>query len=422
MARTPSVPLGQWHPDFEARIPDARAESARQHSIKSADASIPKDAATLVLPDTSNAVSSVKIAALYFPSVRIRLGRLIRAAKADTPEMGLSDKKGSHVITDIVDHLGREVLTSIQPLVHEDVVHLAEGCLNEVEREEFRSVARTARQLVLDNSNLVVRDVTAQDSSLAPRARKLKLDPEAMSVWQRTRWPMAVGASFENGYLEPYYGMLMTDLMEALAAGRTALTDSGVLSELLKLSLTAPAFAQIREQLASTRGIEPRLAQRVMQLSLPDMSALSCDDILEIRHIARAELERFHSSMLSVSRAAASSADEKELLNDIDLIAETQVLPALDDLERKAAGESLRASKRFIEALKSPAAGGSLIASLFAHVPAQYALLIGAGVAGIQTAIEMVESRRELRANGLYYLLRLRKTAHVRDSEGGAHV
>ena len=198
------------------------------------------------------------------------------------------------------------------------------------------------------------------------------------------------------------------------------MTDSTILSKLLGLSLTTPSFAPIREQLLSTRGIEPRLAQRVVQLSLPDMSSLSCDDILEIRHTTQAELERFHLSMLSMSRSAANSADKNEPLNDIDLIARTEVLPALTELERKAAGEPLRACKRFIEALRKPIVGGSLIASAFAHAPAQYALLIGAGlaVAGVETALEAMESRRELESNGLYYVLQLRKRARVGDGAG----
>jgi hypothetical protein len=410
-------PLGEWHPDFEARIPDKLAESARRHSIKTADAVIPQDAATLVLPDTPDAVSSVKQAALCFPSVRIRLGTLIRAVKVDTSRVGQSPASGSHVITETVDHLGREVVSSIQPLVREGVVHLAKGNLNEWELKEFGSVVRSVRQLVRDNSDLIVAAVQAEPA-WGKLARKVKFDNEAMSVWERTRGPLVPRAHFEFGYLEPYYGMLMTDLMETLAAGRTAITDSDILSKLLNLSLTAPAFAEIRERLVSTRGIEPRLAQRVLQLSLPDMSALSCDDILEIRYMARAELERFHLSMLRVSQAAASSTKENELLNDIDVLAETQVLPALADLERKAAGQSLRASKCFLEALKSPTTGGSLIASLFAHVPAHLAVLISVGVAGIQTALDVVESRRDLKANGLYYLLRLRKIAHADGNDG----
>ena len=397
--------------DFNLTLVDSQEESARVARELKWDAAIPADAVTLALPATESAVGTVKLAALYFSAVRIRRGCLYRV-REDSADGAADQNAKEGVVTQGLPLVGDRFAAAIDPLVREGVVHLGSRAICESSPDELQTVSRTVGALVARNHDLILEiSDPKQRPDRSGTYVTVRFNNESRAVWEYYRWPLVRGRAFEFGFLESYYAMLMTDLMDSLTSGHTALSDSGILTELLKVSLTTPDFARLRERLLNARGIAPRLAQRVLQLALPDVSDLSCDDILELRYQARDELARFRSTILGISHAAALNANEDELLHDLGIIAETEVLPAMHDLERKASDSKLRVFKSLLGAMKNPTSYAPLIASVFHQVPAHLALLISLGVMGMDAALDMVAAKRELTHNGLYFLLQLRKKA-----------
>jgi hypothetical protein len=169
--------------------------------------------------------------------------------------------------------------------------------------------------------------------------------------------------------------------------------------------LALPFRAQYKD---NAKPLSTLLAIESVNLIMPDLPLMTCQELVDFRLENTSELRNFRSSMLRYSRALNAEINGEtgieELVKKVKFFVETEIVPALHDLSRDLLNPNRPWPRRMAD-------GGRICASLLTGV-------LTGGLFGAKSAAESVQSailseleskgdkQEALKRNGLYYLLK----------------
>lgn len=153
------------------------------------------------------------------------------------------------------------------------------------------------------------------------------------------------------------------------------------------------------------------VAYRALE-SLPDLSALSYEDILEVRSSAHDELERFRATIRRYASSLASQPYEPEFVEALERLISSEINPSILELRAKLSTSGDKVLQRIFKKAQSKEALIPFAVSMFAHLSLPASLLISAAMIGLDAAIDEYFEKREIReANGLSFLFNFERGA-----------
>ena len=86
-----------------------------------------------------------------------------------------------------------------------------------------------------------------------------------------------------------------------------------------------------------------------------------------------------------------------------------EIQKPLTDLQTKMTNLKSKTFRKFVDKMQNPKSYAPLIGTIAASLPLEYTLLASLGMVTGQSYLEYKEEKRELRNNGLYFLLKIQQ-------------
>ncbi len=372
-----------------------------------------------VAPFTETAVDALKLAALYFDRIVIDEKALLHMTPQET--ITVPGTEDTHI------KIGRlraklkmpdeGFLKAISVLLQAGVVTVApaQSRDNRISGDEWGTISQNIFRLFDENPGLLfnlLHQKREKDDKVF-----LVVPPEVDDLHRRYIGSIGEGGElrqFNHQFIRAYYAMLLSDLYAHAFIGNIPLTCSPLLREFAHQVYAQKAARQDSRHGGSVAGAIPYIAQDVLRLFLPDVSSLACEDILEIRESLQEQLLRFREELGRITYDAVTEAQGARSQTKLDEIIRYRVKPCVEDFEKKARGSSARVLRLFLEALKRPASYVPFLGSLFQQIPAQVAFLLSLGIVVGETAEKYLSELKEVKQNGLYYLIDLSRALRRR--------
>lgn len=161
-----------------------------------------------------------------------------------------------------------------------------------------------------------------------------------------------------------------------------------------------------KEKRTQNRLMSPiNVNEKVVEILLPDYSALEAEDLYEIRVKANSEIEQLSEYIDGISVVAH---DEEEL----DRLVRRKINPAIDELKAKVKGLHWSALQQALS-IRDIAAVPLLI-TLLPDLPGYIPVGLSALLMGIDISIEIKKEHLELEQDPLYFTFKLNKLAKKR--------
>lgn len=211
--------------------------------------------------------------------------------------------------------------------------------------------------------------------------------------------------SIAENFLLSYYEALLEELVIAMGEGRTCTIGSPVLLKYLDYSCQEAQPQAVARPSLSTDQLIAESVSDILSVSVPDVSRLSCEDVLVLRDAVRDELEAFRDRLHAMARAvmAESGAPLRKRLAQ-ELLAKVQ--GAVKDLELKMRGLTTSA---IAEVMKSTVACAALAAHCLPDLAASSRVLGSIGFSCLQTALHRYGQHQQLSGDGMYYMVKLKR-------------
>ena len=143
----------------------------------------------------------------------------------------------------------------------------------------------------------------------------------------------------------------------------------------------------------------------VVSLFIPNLSALSFEEIFELREKARDEILAMRYYIQGVSKEYIDSGKSISHMNDY---VRNTINKAICDFESKVSTSRITTSQKFLSDLKNPASYIPLITSVFIDIPVQYSLFASLGLITIDTLLEKRKSALEIKRDPLAFMMELK--------------
>lgn len=217
-------------------------------------------------------------------------------------------------------------------------------------------------------------------------------------------------------------GTISTVMWAALVVNHTLMTShrynlipitpNTVFDELLQSKLRYLSTVQIGKQGEKTYLNHPEYKSgfsgfSLTICSLPDLELMSFEDVLELRFVLGEELHAFRDEMFTLAESIKASPWDAEFQGQVDYITEHRIKPAVRDLQRKLKYSRREVALRALQIGSTPTVL-SILASIWAGMPAILVMAVAAGLITIDTALTYHFQREKIyQSNGLSLLLRL---------------
>jgi hypothetical protein len=209
-----------------------------------------------------------------------------------------------------------------------------------------------------------------------------------------------------------YYGHLLSSFLRNLDNGEKILTTSELLNDILVDYYNSDDFKETKRKLIKELEIHPSIAFNAINLALPDVSKLPMEEVLEIRLRLKDELLSFKNYTKSLQlEFEGGGLDHSYIHSKSNEIVIAKIKPALDDLTRKLNDIEISTVSTLLKEIKDPKSYSPLLLSVTNNISSTYAILISLGLISFTTAIDQYRANKEIKNNGLYYLLKLKNYA-----------
>jgi hypothetical protein len=350
--------------------------------------------AIFVSPYATESLAALKQAALYFD--RIELQQHAISARVPTAEHAM---------------IGAHFVSSIRPFVDDGLVTVRPpDRVNVVNSQVVQAAQGRAQQVIWENSRFIM----AESPTGATVGREfipahITVPAEVRSVLETHFGPLKPGCELTVDFPYFYYGTLLTDALIAMAEGNVAITGSAVLDRCVASVLESAPPDALARRLDDAKTIAPRVAYELMDLYLPDVSSLSCEDILEARRLLEPELAPLRAELHRVTHQLLSQHEPTLLAAAIRDEAAAHVLPLMVELDRRVSSAPARSLVSRLP--KTVLTAAPLFSCLWVvGVPKVIAALASIAVAALGQVAEHGHEQRQLKANGLYGLIKLKST------------
>jgi hypothetical protein len=310
-----------------------------------------------------------------------------------------AEGEGRGIVRRLHNYLEPQFLAHIRPLLNEGLIEIRD---QEWSPEQVQ-LENKLRRVLEDNQDILVA------SSGGPRGEMhVQLSEFGMGeVHEQLVGPLRPGSMFHFGAICTYYAGLLADMMRATLLGQQVISPSRPLREMLLKVDKQQLPAVLRNE--TLKDCSPRFAFDVLEAMLLDVGDLTIEDILEVRVKLRDELVAFRSELARLEFEFEKEFEPERLATDGQRIARARLAPRLTDLERRIEDSKLSVLKNLLKTLQKPDAYLPMVGTSFAGLPLEWALMVSLGVVSGEVALEWWQARKRDRADGLFYLMKLRE-------------
>ena len=215
-----------------------------------------------------------------------------------------------------------------------------------------------------------------------------------------------------SNFIFKYYGHLISAFLRNLDKGEKLLTTSNLLHDFIIDYYNSHDFQETQVQLNKVLNLNPFIVFDAIKLAVPNLTQLSMEDVLDIRLKLKDELLAFKAYNKALQlEFELDGMDEKYLRSKSAEIVNVKIKPALEDLQRKLKDVNLSIPTTILKEVKDPKSYSPLILSFTNNISSTYAILVSLGLMSFSTAVDYYKAKKEIKQNGLYYLLKLKNYA-----------
>lgn len=359
---------------------------------------------------TADQVDDLKIAALYFDVVEV-VGSNLYQVKLDEPTQGPVRPGQTGIVTGVIDLISDEFREHASVLEDEGLLRYVDGD-KLIEEQIAEGIQQATERIFYESIGLLWEESNITHDAEGNRYVDITFaDPEVERVHEQFVAPIRLGGRFDTRFVARYYAVLLTALLGSVATGDECVTSSVVLNRFVKAFVESERLAIPRQQLKRDLGTSPSWAYEAIRVNLPDVSKLSFDDVLAVRHELNDELLSFRHEMADIHEGLLDRYEPLYIAANAQDFVERKITPALEDLNGKIRHARTGVLKKLFDELRNPMAYTPLIGTFFDKIPLHMATMASLGLIGISTAWDHVRNMDQIRNNGLYYLIDLRNKA-----------
>ena len=359
-------------------------------------------------------IDDVKLAALYFDEIEI-----IRRFHVEDIKL-IKDDEGARLELKTYSLASQDFLDHLAMLEKEEVVSFvtSSGGRSYAQGRSKTDWDLEAKRIISENAGVIFPGAEIKersDSSFSIRVTDdLTANAEAEAVYRNHLKQVNKLKDFDSEvankiyYLVHYYTFLFEELIRALGRGEPCVTASVTLNRLLASYAESETFQLKSQELVQSGQLKPILAFECLRMAVPDVSPFSLEDILEFRRQANDELQQFRQYMDQIHFELEDRG--VDALLRARHVVDAKIMPALNDLAAKVGGLKLKISRDLLERLRDPKSYTPLLGTLIGEVPSHVAIVASLGLSGLGTALQYLETMREVKKNGVYYLLKARRS------------
>lgn len=349
---------------------------------------------------TLDNIEEIKIASLYFDKIEIVQHRLYQVKI--TAEGKLDEDHDIGVITGITELVTEEFRSHLSLLEKEGIVTFIE----ENKDELWRTLHEHAYNIIDRARDFIFQTVAVVKPG---EIITVKFSDEAKRIHELFEGPLEAGKDVHFMFLNNYYAELLCSLLKSMAIGEQNLTQSSVLNNFLKYLYQKKEMTKYLNAFAAEIDEFPSVGFEAIQLAVPDVSAFSMDDILEVRTRLKDELMQFRDEMDTLRMDILKNHDIEYIKSHFSEIAKVRIKPAIKELSLKLDNLKFGVSKKLLKEIRNPLSFAPLLGTVFVRLPIHLAYFISMGLIGMSAALEFIQSKSEIQKNGFYYLIALKE-------------
>jgi len=354
---------------------------------------------------TARDIDELKTAILFYDEVEIVNNVLyqIEPVKDRQPnEEGYTIGK----IVGIDQLVTQEYLSHIELLLEEGVVKVVSGEQKSKDElwgkieEIVNGILNTDLNILFEEKNVIYDETGKKISS------EVNLSSESKAIHQEFIGPLEVGSDIDLGFIREYYSSQLSSLLLHISRGEQCVTASDLLNKLIKNNSNNPEFDKIYRTIENA-GINSNLAMDAVRLATPNISSFPFEEVLEIRYRAKDELAQFRNELETLQFNLLENYTLAEIHTRSSEIVKHKINPSLVDIKRKIEDANLKLPKIVLNEFKDPKSYTPMIGSVIGALPIYISTLLSLGLISASIAYEYILSRKDIRANGMYYLIKI---------------
>jgi len=349
-------------------------------------------------------IDDIKIASLYFDKVIIK-NRTLYAVKPENE--GAVLKVGDiGIVTKIMSTVSERFLGHISTLIDEGIVDVVDEC-DERKEPIWKNIDEVVYKILSEKMDILFELKDKKGDATGNKTALIKLSDEVKDVHSEFLNPIEVGSEIHLNFVLKYYSSLLSSLFKNVSTGLNCITASEALNRFIMFYCSNEKIKKMQRELAKKYSVAPQLAFEAIKISVPNITAFPFDEVLEIRGKSKDELLRFRNEMEAIQFDFQNNFDIDYISAHSEDFVKYKIKPAVDDLAKKINTLNLRLPLNILEKIKEPASYTPLVGTLFNAIPAHIAILLSFGIISISTAYDYVLSKKEIKDNGLFYLIKL---------------
>jgi hypothetical protein len=353
---------------------------------------------------TTNDIDEIKIASLYFDKIEV-ISNVLYSIEP-VPDDQQNEEKNIGVIKGITHFVTEEYQKHIEVLINEDIVEIQSG-ENKSEDKLWNTIDKTTENLLSSHPEFIFKESNIKkDVNGKTISSTLQLTNEARNIHYDFVGPLEIGSKLDIDFLYKYYGSLLSSFLLHISNGDQCLTSSDILNDFLRHCIKNEKLIELNNEI-KTEEVNPSLIMNALKLAVPNISAFPFDEVLETREKAKSELLEFRNELETFQ----FNLQENYSLSEINFrsaeIVKHKLNPSLIDLKRKIEDLNLSLPKTILDEFKDPKSYTPLLGSFVGGIPAHITAMLSLGLISISTAYDYILKRKDVKRNGLYYLISL---------------
>jgi hypothetical protein len=358
----------------------------------------------LISHNTIDGLNGIKTAALFFDKIEIPDYSKLKI-------QGILNHSTNKLINPLLKtntYYKDECFHShLQPLIDAKIVSLYLEFLKDEDLQYDPITTKVTFKLSDDDS---LNDAVEENMHYIFKMKKIEKGTDTISLKNlyRKEVPQFI-ASKEKSELDAvrYYIQLVKLILDNTSNGQQCMTTSIAVNNILHSYYNSTKFKDVYRKISREVEINPSLIFDTLNLSVPNLSKLSFEDVLEVRSRLSDELTAFKVYMKNFQLDLLQTYDDKFISLKSNELVKLKIMPALDDLKRKLEGLNVNIPVKILQEVKDPKSYSPLLLTFSNNFATSYAVLVSLGIISLSTALEYTTNKKEIKSNGLYYLLKL---------------
>lgn len=206
-----------------------------------------------------------------------------------------------------------------------------------------------------------------------------------------------------------YYGRLASSFFDKINEGKNVITTSKLLNKLYSIAIQNGIIEEVGKKLKDEINVSPFIAYEAIKLNVPNIGNHPIDEILEFRYKSNDELCEFRKTLENLTVDILGKYDSSYIQKNANRLIELKIQPQLENIKDKLKDSKYRGFRQLVEQIKDPKSYSPLLLTFSDNVSNTLALMISLGIISFNTALEYFQNNKEIRKDGIYYLLKLNK-------------